>query len=434
MTVRFAQQGSRIFVAPPEYPTIDVIPPGNYSLGYDPDSIPGGYFLQIIKPFTLPAKVYGHNSAYADEILETFLSRPGSITSAALAGQKGSGKTLTAKEIAIKGMEQGIPTVEIGSAFCGTGFNLWLQKIEQPVIMFVDEFEKVYHEEEKRNRLLGLLDGPFKTHKLFLLTMNKALNSGNFEYFFNRPGRVYYNIPYGAVSEEIIREYCTDHLVELETRLADVLGFAKRFSFFTLDMLTVLVFEINKTGRTCNEISHIINIKPDLDVSSIFFDVKVIDKNGKELPKVYTDHGLQEAPASVSIPFSFPKNALSNYGVLTFAVTSKAEFNRLYAIYCADNTGEIDMDTYFNEDAEFERLDESDESYEQDLKDHQERCKVYATKIRAYVRYRIGVEREYTTHSQHSETRAVTMSSPLCPYTVVIEPEGKKEANLKYTF
>lgn len=434
MTIRFAQQGNRVFIAPPEYPTIDVIPAGNYSLGFDPDNVPGGYFLQMINPFTLPKKVYGHNTEYADEILATFLERNDAITSAALAGQKGSGKTLTAKEVAIKGLEHGIPTVEISLPFCGPSFNIWLQKIQQPLIMFVDEFEKIYHEEEKRNRLLSLLDGTFKTHKLFLFTMNKPLNNGNFEYFFNRPGRVYYNIPYGAVSEEIIKEYCADHLVDLESRLVDVLTFSKRFTFFTLDMLTILVNEINKTGRTCNEISHIVNIKPDLEASSILFDVKVYDKEGKEYPSVFSDYGFTENPKAVAIPFSFAKEALSRYGVLSFAVTTKEDYDKYRELYREDETGYIGFDGYFDETSEFSRLDKDDEDYESDLKYFQENQKLYKTKPRAFVRYRIGVEKDYVQHSQDPETRAVTMVSPYFPFTVVIEPEGKKAPKLAYTF
>ena len=431
---KFAQQGNRVFIAPPAYPTIDVIPPGHYSLGFDPDNVPGGFFLQTINQFTLPKKIYGHNTEYADEILNTFLERDDSITSAALAGQKGSGKTLTAKEVAIKGLEYGIPTVEISMPFCGPAFNIWLQKIQQPVIMFVDEFEKVYHEEEKRNRLLSLLDGTFKTHKLFLFTMNKALNNGNFEYFFNRPGRVYYNIPYGAVSEEIIKEYCTDHLIDLDTRLVDVLSFAKRFTFFTLDMLTILVKEINKTGRTCNEISHIVNIKPDLEVGSILFDVKVYDKDGKAIQTIFSDFGFTESPRAVSVPFGFAKEALSRYGVISFAVTTKEEYNAARDSYRADQTSCIDFDGYFDEDSEFSRLDKADEDYAEDLKEFQERVKEYKKKPRGYIRYRIGVEKDYIQHSQNSETRAVTMTSHLFPYTVVIEPEGKKAPKLAYTF
>lgn len=430
----FAQQGNRVFIAPPAYPTIDAIPPGNYSLGFDPDNIPGGYFLQIINPFTLPKKVYGHNTEYADEILSTFLERSDSITSAALAGQKGSGKTLTAKEVAIKGLDHGIPTVEVSLPFCGPGFNIWLQKIEQPLIMFVDEFEKVYHEEEKRNRLLSLLDGTFKTHKLFLFTMNKPLNNGNFEYFFNRPGRVYYNIPYGAVSEEIIKEYCTDHLVDLETRLVDVLTFAKRFTFFTLDMLTILVNEINKTGRTCNEISHIVNIKPDLEASSILFDVKVYDKDGKQMQSIFSDYGFIDAPKAVAIPFNFAKDALSRYGVISFALSTKEEYNSARELYRSDNSGCIDMDGYFDEDSDFKRLNKDDEDYAEDLKDFQDRQKEYKKKPRGYIRYRIGVEKDYVNHSQDPETRAVTMVSSAFPFTVVIEPEGKKTPKLAYTF
>lgn len=88
MTIRFAQQGNRFFIAPPEYPTIEQVPVGTYSLGFDPENIPGGFYFSRIDDFTLPKKIYGHNSTYAQTILETFQERQGVITTAALSVKK----------------------------------------------------------------------------------------------------------------------------------------------------------------------------------------------------------------------------------------------------------------------------------------------------------------------------------------------------------
>lgn len=428
---RFAVSPSRVFVAPPAYPTQERIPAGTYSLGFDPENIPGGFYLDVIRPFTLPSKIYGHNTSYADTILETFVERPGAITSAALAGQKGSGKTLTAKEVCIKAIAMNIPVVEVSMPFAGPQFNKWLQSIDQPMVLLVDEFEKVYNEEDNRNRLLSLLDGTFKTHKLFLFTMNKPLDNGNFEYFFNRPGRVYYNIPYGAVSEEIIREYCTDHLID-ETRVTDIVSFSKRFSYFTLDMLTILVKEVNKTGLTCSDISKIVNIKPDLAPSELQFEVALIGPDGKPFSVVSTEYSWKEQPNSAVIPYDLPRAVLQGGDrYVRFPVYTLEDHDRLRQMYREDETNFIDFDSYFDETYEVEHLDKEDADDVEMLKKRQLQ---YKTQHRGIVSYRFSLDADYCKHSQDPESRAVTVENTMAGYTVVISPLGKKEKPLRYTF
>lgn len=431
MTIRFAQQGNRFFIAPPEYPTIEQVPVGTYSLGFDPENIPGGFYFSRIDDFTLPKKIYGHNSTYAQTILETFQERQGVITTAALSGQKGSGKTLTAQEISILGAQLGIPTVEISIPFAGPGFNQFLQKIRQAMIIFVDEFEKVYKDEDDRNRLLGLLDGPYKTHKLFLFTMNKPLDNGNFEYFFNRPGRVYYNIPYGAVSEEIIREFCADHLID-QSRLVDVISFSKRFTYFTLDMLTILIKEINKTGLSCSEISAIVNIKPDLAPSELMFEVEVIGPDGKPVQTVATEYSWKEQPHAAVVPYDLPRSILQGGSrSIRIPVYTKDDHNTFRTLYREDQTNYIDFDSYFDEDYELEVVDKDDKDDVDNLKKRQLH---YKDAHRGVVSFNFSLDSTYINHSQDPETRAVTVANTLAGYTLVISPLGKKERPLRYTF
>lgn len=425
INTKFAQSGSKVFQAPPAFPTVPTIEPGTYSLGYN-DNIPGGFYFDRIQDFTLPSKIYGHNTEVADRILKTFVERPGTLTSAALSGQKGSGKTLTAKEICIKALALGIPVVEISVPFSGPAFNMWLQNIKQPVIFLVDEFEKVYKDEDERNRLLSLLDGTFKTHKMFIFTMNKPLNNGTFEYFFNRPGRVYFNVAYGAASEEIIREYCADHL-QNQSRTGEVVSFSKRFSFFTLDILTILIREMNAyPNDTCSEIAELINIKPDVETAKITFDEEVLDENNQVMTTAISEYNLtSKDKGSVVIPYDFSQRVLSgSERSISIPLFTQKEVRDAIAKYHADPTSALDTSIYFNED-----------DYDEDEKDQlAAQKKEYVGKCRGFLRIRFGLDKDFCVAEQDDITRDVTIHNKIAKMTVVIRPAGRVEPKLRFQF
>ena len=272
----WSQNGTIFFQSPPRN-SVDNIPVGVYSLEFNPDLIPGGYYLQLTSDFKLPPKVYGDNNKYADIILNSFLERTDTYTTACLSGLKGSGKTLTVKEIAIKAAALNIPTILISNPYSDSQFNTWINNIKQPCILLFDEFEKTYSKKEDLNSILTLFDGTVKSHKLCLLTMNKTLNEKDFDFFFNRPGRVYYNIEYNGLSPEVFKEYCEDNLQD-KSRLEELELFINRFNFFTLDLLSILVTEMNNNPHiSLVDLSSYLNIKPDLKINDLNFTNKIFN-------------------------------------------------------------------------------------------------------------------------------------------------------------
>ena len=148
----------------------DRLPAGTYTVVQDLS----GYYFKQIEDFGKIGKIYGNTINRVDRFLNTFHSRPSS-TGILLSGEKGSGKTLLAKLIAQKALEEGIPTVVINQPFCGEDFNLFMQSITQPLVVLFDEFEKVY-DEQAQEQLLTLLDGVYPSKKLFVLTANNRYN------------------------------------------------------------------------------------------------------------------------------------------------------------------------------------------------------------------------------------------------------------------
>lgn len=266
----FTQINQDFFLGSASMVTHKDLPTGVYTLMYDPER---GYFLRTSKPFKLPAKIYGHNSSHAVNILDHFENTPNRLTGALLSGTKGTGKSLTAKEICILALEREMPVIIINESYCGSAFNLFISEIQKSAVIFIDEFEKIYKEEEYRSKLLTFLDGVVTTHKLVLATINQ---SDNLEYLLNRPGRFYYHITYGNITTDIIKEYCDDFLLFPE-RFLDIKNFIKSFKIFTIDMLTALVREINKENNSIEKVAQIINLKPDIHLRDCFFRVKQLD-------------------------------------------------------------------------------------------------------------------------------------------------------------
>ena len=434
----FVDTGSVVYQTPSDIPTITTIPPGTYTLGFDPENVPGGFFLKRINNFTLPAKIYGNNNKYSDIILNNFLKETTRPTTAALAGLKGSGKSLCSKEICIKALERDIPTIVIGQDYAGPGLNTWLQNINQPCIVFIDEFEKVYSEQKKRDQLLTLLDGAYNSHKLFLLTMNAPLNNEKFPYFFNRPGRVYYNIAFGPITQDVIREYCEDHLVD-KTKLNEILTFTNRFSEFTIDILTILVKELNTNSTfTCQDVTDIVNIKPDVKADQLFFKTEAFffDSVNETLQPLTVAFTRSETATknTIVLDFSFARDFLSGDSATLYRpIFTLEEYNSLASVHSSVNGYPI---MSFNMTLDPACYDMTDQ---EDRKDFETELKKYKNKPIGWVYYNVSLNEKsslstYTEHSQNPETRAVTIKHSLSGTIITLSVESRSQKPLAYTF
>lgn len=272
----------------------DRLPVGNFIVKVDQY---GNFFLEQIDGFTRPAKVYGDTLRNTDRILRTFMDRSAS-TGVMLTGEKGSGKSLLAKNLAITAADTlEVPTIVINSAYHGDGFNKLLQDINQPCIVLFDEFEKVYDRDEQES-ILTLLDGVFPSKKLFVLTCNDKWRVD--QHMRNRPGRIFYMIDYKGLSAEFIEEYCNDNLIAKEHTEA-ICKIASMFDQFNFDMLKALVEEMNRYNETPQEALRMLNAKPEFDGGSTY-DVEV-RMNGKVVNVGETWRGNPLGPEGVEHGF-----------------------------------------------------------------------------------------------------------------------------------
>lgn len=251
------------------------LPVGNYIIKQDQF---GNMFFEQVDSFELRGKRYGDNNRNTTRIIDTFLSRD-NATGVMLTGEKGSGKSLLAKSVAVAAAEQGIPTVIINRAWHGDAFNSFIQSIQQPAVILFDEFEKVYDREEQE-AILTLLDGVFPTKKLFMLTCNDKWRVD--AHMRNRPGRIFYMLDFVGLDIDFVREYCEDNLAAKE-HIDTICKITSLFEQFNFDMLKALVEEMNRYGETPQEALRMLNVKPEFG-DSANYNVTLARK-GEEVSK-----------------------------------------------------------------------------------------------------------------------------------------------------
>ena len=248
--------------------SFDFLPNGTYLVKYDAPN--HEYFLELSENFTIPNKVYGNSDALSDRYVRTFLDGTKNM-GILLTGLKGTGKSLTAKLTALKA---NIPVILVTEEFTGEEFKSFLNSINQEVVVFIDEFEKVYGKDETQQSLLSLLDGIFEGKKLFIFTSNMRIKIN--QYMLNRPGRIRYLAEYDSLEDSVINDVINDMLINKENanELIDVLDI---LGVVSMDVLNALITEMNKYGETAKEAVKYLNIKPD----NIEYSVEIIINNDK---------------------------------------------------------------------------------------------------------------------------------------------------------
>jgi hypothetical protein len=253
----------------------DDLPTAIYALKFNPDI---GLYLEQIETFTMPEKLFGTIGQTAERVVNTFNDRPG-VTGMLLTGEKGSGKTLLGKKVALDLMtNQDMPIIVVNMPISGDMFGIFLQKLGRPVTLFFDEFEKVYSRDELQHGMLTILDGVYPVKLMAILTTNDA--SKMVQPLLDRPGRIFYKIDYRGLEYQFIMEYAEAKLKD-KTHLME-LGRLATMTDMNFDQLQALVEEMNRYGESVKEAVQLLNIS--IGGSSRSMKITKMVDNGKVVP------------------------------------------------------------------------------------------------------------------------------------------------------
>lgn len=231
---------------------LDKLPVGVYEYNFNP--MMGPYLTRLQDRFVFPYKVYGIESKFIKQVENTW-NNTGSNMGIILNGVKGTGKTVTAEIIC---NTINLPVIILRNR--EDSFIGFINEIQQDVIIFIDEYEKVYGES---STLLSLMDGVFNTkhRKMFLLTSNDLYVDRN---LIQRPGRVRYIKQFGDLTVDVITEIVDDCLVYKELRDSTI-EFISKLSIITVDIVKTIVEEVNIHNQNPLEFTDILNIHKDKD-------------------------------------------------------------------------------------------------------------------------------------------------------------------------
>lgn len=252
----------------------DKLPCGVYELNFDGFS--KEFFLEKISEcFELPEKVYGIEKGLVDRIITTY-KRLDKNFGVLLKGLKGTGKTVTAKQVS---NSLGLPVILVNKAYGNMG--QFINSIEQDVILFFDEFEKTYelssyHEDDDGdnggkqgvNQLLTLMDGVFTSEykRLFLLTTNKVYLP---DAMISRPSRIRYIKEFSDLDYDSIIEILNDS-VEDKNLINDLAEILKTLEHITVDIVKSVAEEANIYGTADKEFFSIFNVSREVKKMNLY--------------------------------------------------------------------------------------------------------------------------------------------------------------------
>lgn len=286
MQNQWAQSANNFFIREVSQ-NVESLAKAVYKLEQDPRS--GELYLsQVQDAFEFPYKIYGIETKFISRVIKTYANTTGNL-GVLLNGVKGTGKTVTAKQICNK---LNLPVIIIHEMYGGIpGF---MNDIQQDVVIFIDEYEKIY--KDRDHSVLTIMDGAMDNgfRKVFLLTTNELWINDN---LIQRPGRVRYLKTYNDLSLDVIMEIVDDKLLHKKFREATI-EFLSELETITVDIVKAVIEEINIHEEDPKEFKSVFNIKMIDDRSNVYEVSEnkstIVSSNVRVYPRKFTEERIGE--------------------------------------------------------------------------------------------------------------------------------------------
>ena len=340
------QTGSKFQIFDDSIKAYDDLPAVTFDIGYTRDE---GCFLIRRRDIRISEKCYGIHLAKADKVLESY-KRFGRSLGVILSGDKGIGKSLFAKLVCIRAIENGYPVIVVDA--CYPGLARFLESIDQNCVVLFDEFDKTFsknRDHDDQAALLSLFDGTTGGKKLFIVTCNELYGLNSF--IINRPGRFHYHFRFDYPTPDDIREYLRDKLeARFYGEIERVVEFSRKISL-NYDCLRAIAFELN-TGAPFKEAIADLNI---MTTETEEYEVYLYFDNGRSVHNLHYSTNLYDYDGCMTLihfydndgkfvlTASFDKGSMT-YDISKGKVVIPASGIKIKA--------EKDDDDYYNDDDE----------------------------------------------------------------------------------
>lgn len=205
----------------------------------------------------LPPTVYQtkKDKIFIDRVLKNFNSSEKNTTGVLLTGDKGTGKSVTAKILAEKAQ---LPIIVINPDMEEKYLEEFFKEFDQPVCILFDEVDKNF----STQKMLTFLDGMHKTaKKLVIMTANDEDNLSN--YIKNRCSRIRYYRHYSMLEDakEYAELICDEKGIDNKEEIVDFI--VKNIKYPSIDNISSFIDEVIFTKEwdlSLNEVLEFMNI------------------------------------------------------------------------------------------------------------------------------------------------------------------------------
>ena len=217
--------------------------------------------LEIGNSIQLPSKLYvtDADEKFITKVINTY-DKSDKTLGVMLAGTKGTGKTVMAKEIAMK---SNLPIITLDNNTHPRFIKQLFAKLENiPVCVIFDEFDKLGDRYDD-DQLLQIFDGVASNGKhLILLTCNEVENVN--EYMLDRCGRIRYYREFAEMSPSMVKEILDDRLTDKKEASVLTDFIIANFKLVSFDNIVSFVDEVNNY--------------PDCTFEELFDDMNISSK------------------------------------------------------------------------------------------------------------------------------------------------------------